>query len=79
MPKTRPWAGQPGFMAGAVMGFFSLPPCPVSYRMGRLSSFPEDKVVGTWNWPLSSIWYRNQEYVELYLHSPIHLRGGALK
>jgi hypothetical protein len=38
--------------------------------MGTRGSFPGGKAAGTWSWPLTSIWYRGQECVELYLHSP---------
>jgi hypothetical protein len=40
-----------------------------SYRVGTRGSFPGSKVAGAWSWPLTSIQYRGQEYVELYLHS----------
>jgi hypothetical protein len=28
---------------------------PASYPMGTRGSFPEDKAVGAWSWPLTSI------------------------
>jgi hypothetical protein len=37
--------------------------------MGSRGSFPEDKSTGAWSWPLASIYCRDQEIVELYLHS----------
>jgi len=32
--------------------------------------FPRGKMAGAWSWPLTSIYCRGQEYVELYHHSP---------
>jgi len=36
---------------------------------------PGGKAVWVWIWPLTSIQCRVQEFVELYLHSPICLHG----
>jgi len=56
--------------------FFSSPPHP--HRLsgppsllsnGYQCSFPSGKAVGAWSWPLTSIYSRGQECVELYLHS----------
>jgi hypothetical protein len=44
---------------------------PASYAVGTRGSFSGGKAAEPWSWPLTSIWYRGQEYVELYLHSPI--------
>jgi hypothetical protein len=33
-------------------------------------SFLRSKAVGAWSWPLTSIYCRGQECVELYIHSP---------
>jgi hypothetical protein len=43
---------------------------PASYQMGAGGSFPGSKEAGAWSWPLTSILCRDQECVELYLHSP---------
>jgi hypothetical protein len=43
---------------------------PATYSVGSRGSFPRDKTAGAWSWPLISIYYRGQECVELYLHSP---------
>jgi hypothetical protein len=42
----------------------------VSYPVGTGGSFPRGKAAGAWSWPLTSIWCRGQEWVELYFHSP---------
>jgi hypothetical protein len=36
------------------------------------------KAAGAWSWPLTSIYCRGQEYVELYIYSPIRLHGVVL-
>jgi hypothetical protein len=36
------------------------------------------KTVGEWNWPLASNYCQGQENVDLYIHSPIRLRGIVL-
>jgi hypothetical protein len=41
---------------------------PASYPMGTRGSFPGGKAAGAWIWPLTSIWCRGQECVEMYLH-----------
>jgi hypothetical protein len=46
---------------------------PASYPMATRVSFLGGKVAGAWIWPLTSIYCRGQECVELYLHSPITL------
>jgi hypothetical protein len=51
---------------------------PASYPMGTRGSFPGGKAAGAWSWPLTSIYCRGQECVELYLHSPISLHGVVL-
>jgi len=43
---------------------------PTSYSMDTSGSFPGGKAAGMWRWPLTSIYCRCQEWVELYLHSP---------
>jgi hypothetical protein len=43
---------------------------PASYPMGTRDSFPGGKAAGAWSWPLTSTYCRDQERVELYLHSP---------
>jgi hypothetical protein len=43
---------------------------PTCYSLGTRDSFPEGKVAGAWTWPLTSIWCRGQECVELYFRSP---------
>jgi hypothetical protein len=54
---------------------------PASYPMGTRGSFPGGKAAGAWSWPLTSIYFRGQEHVELYLHSPNKpsWRGAQLK
>jgi hypothetical protein len=42
-------------------------------------SFPEGKAAGTWSWPLTSNQCRCQEYVDLYIHSPVRIHGVMLK
>jgi hypothetical protein len=41
-----------------------------SYPIGTRGSFSGEKAAGAWSWPLTSIYYRGQECVDLYLHSP---------
>jgi hypothetical protein len=48
---------------------------PASYPMSTRGSFPGSKVAGVWNWPLTSVYCRGWECVELYLHSSIYLQG----
>jgi hypothetical protein len=43
---------------------------PAFYPMGAMGAFPGGKAAGAWGWPLTSIWCRGQERMELYLHSP---------
>jgi hypothetical protein len=43
---------------------------PASYSVGTKGSFTGVKAGGAWIWPLTSIYCRRQESVELYLHSP---------
>jgi hypothetical protein len=38
-------------------------------------SFPGGKAAGSWIWPLTSNKRKSQEYVDLYIHYPIHLHG----
>jgi hypothetical protein len=38
---------------------------PVKYDIS-----PGGKAAGTWSWPLTYNYYRGQEYVDLYIHSP---------
>jgi hypothetical protein len=38
--------------------------------MGNRGSFPGGKAAGTWSWPLTSIYCRDQECVVLFLHTP---------
>jgi hypothetical protein len=51
---------------------------PASYKMGTRGSLTVGKESGEWSWPLTSTWWRGQECVELYLHSPIRLHGVVL-
>jgi hypothetical protein len=64
--------------------FFS-PPCrhrlwghPASYPGDTGGCFPGGKAAGSWNWPLTPSSAQVKEWVELYLHSPIHLHGVVL-
>jgi hypothetical protein len=41
----------------------------------RVGSLPGCKATGTWSWPLTSNYCRDQESVDLYIHSPIRLPG----
>jgi hypothetical protein len=43
---------------------------PAPYPMGTRGSFPGGKAIGAWSWLLTSIQYRGQECVALYIHSP---------
>jgi len=65
------------FLVGARRGFFfattSSPPLgptqpPIQWLLVTL--FLGGKVAGAWSWPLTSIYCRSQECVELCLHSP---------
>jgi len=44
-----------------------------SYPKDNGSPFSGSKAVGSWSWPLTSIFCRISESVELYLHSYIRL------
>jgi hypothetical protein len=50
---------------------------PASYPMGARGSFSGGKAAGGWSWPLTSIYCRDQECVEPYIHSPNTLWCGA--
>jgi hypothetical protein len=54
---------------------------PSSYTMGSGGSFLGDEASGAWSWPLTSVWCRGQEYVELHLYTPntSSWRGTQLK
>jgi hypothetical protein len=43
---------------------------PASHLMDIRGSFPGGKAAGAWSWPLTSIYCRGQEWVDLYLHFP---------
>jgi hypothetical protein len=43
---------------------------PASYPMGTRGSFLGGKATGAWSWPLTSIYWRGQECVGLYLRYP---------
>jgi hypothetical protein len=72
------WAGWSGFRVPAAVGNFSLHRRvqtgyrnhPHSYPTVTRGSFPGDKAIEAWSWPLISIRCRGQECLELYLHSP---------
>jgi hypothetical protein len=51
---------------------------PTSYPMGTGGSFPGVKAARDWSWPLTSSYCRDQENVDLYIHSPIRLHGVVL-
>jgi hypothetical protein len=51
---------------------------PASYRLSTRGSFPGDKANRAWSWPLTSNYWRGQENMDLYIHSPIHLHGAVL-
>jgi hypothetical protein len=53
-------------------------PHPVSYSMGTRGCFPVDKAAGAWSWPLTSTSAKVKEWMELYIHSRIHLHGVVL-
>jgi len=57
------------------MGYFSSPPRQdglwaqsPSYPVGNRGSYFGSKAAGTWSWPLTSIYCRDTECVEPYLH-----------
>jgi hypothetical protein len=56
------------------------PPHP-PIQWSTRGSFPGGKAVGVWSWPLISIWCRDQECSEVYLHLPNtpSWRGAQLK
>jgi len=43
---------------------------PASHPVGTRGSFLGSKAAGPWSWPLTSIYCRGHECVEMYLHSP---------
>jgi hypothetical protein len=45
---------------------------------GYCGIFLRGKATVAWRWPLTSSWYRGQENVDLYIHSPIRLHGVVL-
>jgi hypothetical protein len=49
-----------------------------SYPMGTEGSFPGDKAVGVWNWPLTSSSVPRSTMMGLYLHSTLHINGMVL-
>jgi hypothetical protein len=51
---------------------------PAYYPMGIGCSFSGGKEAWTWTWPLTSNYCRGQENVDLYIHSPLRLRGVVL-
>jgi hypothetical protein len=51
---------------------------PAFHPVGIGSSFPGGKATGAGSWPLTSKQCQGQEYMDLYIHSPIHLRGVVL-
>jgi hypothetical protein len=51
---------------------------PASYPMGTGGSFLSGKAAGAWGWSLTSNYRQGQEYMDLYIHSPIHLHGVVL-
>jgi hypothetical protein len=46
--------------------------------MGTWGFFLGDKTAGAWRWPLTTNLCRGEEYVDLYIHSPIRLHGVVL-
>jgi hypothetical protein len=52
---------------------------PASYLVGTRGSFPGDKAAGAWSWPLTSIYCRGQEWVEVYLQIAIRLHDVVLR
>jgi hypothetical protein len=52
------------------------PPIKCILRGGGLSC--GIKAAGAWSWPVTSVYSRGKEYVELYLHSPVRLHGFVL-
>jgi hypothetical protein len=43
---------------------------PATCPVGARDSFPGGEAARAWSWPLTAIWCRVQEYLELYLNSP---------
>jgi len=78
-----------GFESRQGLEFFSSPShpdrhcSPPSLRLTDAGgvSFPEGKAAGAWSWPLTWIYCRGQESIDLYLHSPNtpSWRGAQLK
>jgi hypothetical protein len=48
---------------------------PSHLSNGYRGLFPPGKAARAWSWPLTSIQCRSQEYLDLYIHSPIRLHG----
>jgi hypothetical protein len=48
---------------------------PASYPMDTGGYFPGGKAAAVWSWPLTSIYWRGQENVDVYIHSPRRLHG----
>jgi hypothetical protein len=51
---------------------------PTSFLMGTRGSFSGGKAAGAWSWIFTSIKCRDQENVNLCIHSPIRLHGVVL-
>jgi hypothetical protein len=51
---------------------------PASYSMSPWGCFPAGKTAGVWSWPLTYNYCRSQEYVDLFIYTPIHLHGIVL-
>jgi hypothetical protein len=68
------------------MGHFHLTPRvgtssgtrPASYPVGTKGSFLGVWAARAWGWPLTCIYCRGHEWVELCFHSPIRLQGVVL-
>jgi hypothetical protein len=51
---------------------------PTYYTLGTWGLFPGGKAAGAWSWPLTSNWCRDEENMDLYVHSPKRLQGVVL-
>jgi len=52
---------------------------PASYPISTRGSFPGDKAAGTWSWPLTPMYWRGQECMELHSPNTLSIRGAQLK
>jgi hypothetical protein len=51
---------------------------PASFSMSPGGSFTVGEAAGAWSWPLTYNYCQGQEYVDLFIYTPIHLHGIVL-